>query len=216
MCYVLTRLTCNQPPTDSAVLVLGAITFVWGIICIALTAKQFRGRKGNYTGEGTAAWIPVLLIYLIILGAWTGVTSAYTAFAVQKSWSITAGPGLVEPLSEGVRFALYQVGQTFYSSYVSPFNIQQNFSFSSISVPLATIAPWDTATTLEIANTLPLKYLKYQVLKATVICAWMTLAIVFTATVVHFALPLVLKFFGLTREDKRRKEARQLESQEYS
>ncbi|KDN52342.1 hypothetical protein K437DRAFT_272548 [Tilletiaria anomala UBC 951] len=201
---------------DFAALVIGAITFVWGIICIRLCVGQFKGRRGNYTGEGTKAWLPVTLIYLIILGAWTGITSAYTAYANTRRWSLSPGPAYSTPFSEGVQYALYQIAQSFYSSSAASFYIPDG-GFAALGIQADTISPWNSATTAEQANALVNKYLRNgNFYRALVIVLWLTLATVFTATVVHFFMPIVLKYFGLTREDKRKKEMRGLESRDYA
>ena len=157
---------------------LGAITFVWGIICIALAAKQFKGRKGNYSGEGTALWLPVTLFYLPLLGAWTGVTSAYTAYANTRTWSLSPGPNYQPPLTEGQQYAISRIGQSFYNSNANPISTVD--SFAALGIPGSAIAPWNTATTLEEVNALTLRYLRYQIYKATVIVSHLLFFFSFT------------------------------------
>lgn len=199
---------------DLAVLVMGGVSFVWGAVCIALAAKQFKGRKGNYTGEGTAGWLPVSLIYLLILGAWTGVVSAYTAYSNLRTWSISPGSAYNPPFSQGQQLLLYNIGNAFYTHYPPPLYVPQDFSQTGISA--SQLAPWNETVSTDQVNSKTLRFIRYQFYKAMVIVLWFNLAIVFTATVVHIAMPFVLRCLGWTRRDKRAKEAHQLESTDYN
>ncbi len=198
---------------SSAVLVMGAVSFVWGGICLALAAKQFKGRKGNYTGEGTAAWLPVSLIYLLILGAWTGVVSAYTAYSNLRTWSLSPGSAYNPPFTSSQQLLLYKIGQAFYTHYPPPLDVPADIT--SLGIQASQLAPWDTTTTIAQVNEVTLRYIRYQFYKAMVIVLWFNLAIVFTAAVTHIALPFLLRCLGWTRREKRAKEHHQLESADY-
>lgn len=67
-----------------AVLIISAIAFCFSGFGMLQGCKQFKGRKGDYTGRGTSAFHLVGLGLLVLSGAFVGVASAYTAYSVNK------------------------------------------------------------------------------------------------------------------------------------
>lgn len=78
-------------------LIIGAVQFAFSGVCLVLSCEQLKKRRGEKSGKGTAGWLIVGLIQLTLLGAWTGLTAAYTAYSVQKYYSFTEGPAYAEP-----------------------------------------------------------------------------------------------------------------------
>lgn len=74
-----------------------------------MACEQFKGRRGEYSGKGTGAWLVVGLVQFVLLGAWTGVVSAYTAYAVMKHYYFTEGPNYVEPFNQNMAVYLRQI-----------------------------------------------------------------------------------------------------------
>lgn len=81
-------------------LIIGAIQFAFSGFALLMACEQFKGRRGEYSGKGTGAWLVVGLVQFVLLGAWTGVVAAYTAYAVMKMYSFTPGSGFAEPFDK--------------------------------------------------------------------------------------------------------------------
>jgi len=67
-----------------AVLIISAIAFAFAGFGMVQGCKQFKGRRGDYTGRGTGAFHLIGLGLLVLSGAFVGVASAYTAYSVNK------------------------------------------------------------------------------------------------------------------------------------
>lgn len=183
---------------------IGAISFVWGIISFLLGAAQFKGRKGSYTGKGTALWGPVSLMYFIFLILWFALTVAYTYYAVNQTWSLTAS-GVSEPLSGPTQFLCYQIAQSFRQGTAQPLFVPE--SLEQLGIAAVTLGPWGQVTTIDQVNDLAGKYKNILFYRAELICTWFALATVFCTLCVHVALPMLLKTLGWTRQEKRLRES---------
>jgi len=72
-------------------LIVGCISFAFIGVFLFLSCGQFKGKRGEYSGKGTGAWLFVGLVLLTLSGAWTGAVSAMTAWAVKYSYTFTRG-----------------------------------------------------------------------------------------------------------------------------
>lgn len=188
----------------SAWVVIGAFTFVWGLVGTFLSVQQFKGRKGSYTGKGTSLWATSGIIYLVMTALWLGVTAAYTYYAVNQSYTLQGEADLQEPLSEPLRFLTYQIAQSFWTGYADALFVPT--SLSQLGISTVTLGPWGTATSLSQVNDLAGKYKSIHFYRAELICCWFGLATVFTAFAVHVLMPITLRTLGWTRSEKKLRE----------
>jgi len=192
-------------PVDIAMLIVGAISFAFALVGIALSCGQFKGRRGEYSGKGSGAWLVVGFVLLLLSGAWTGVASAYTAYSVQKMFSFSRGPAYSEPFTIAQKLYLRNI-----ASYVARQTTQElNFSSASQFVDESYLGEWGQVNTIDQANALLGKtnYLHYIFsYKAAVAVSWVMLGSTFFTMVVHFALPWLWKCLGFVREPEKKKD----------
>lgn len=187
----------------TATMIVAAITFAVGNLAAFLGCTQFPKRRGERTGKGTYGYILVGLVELTLSGALTGIASAYTAYAVQKHPSFSRGPNYSEPFTDSQKVFL----RSLYSQFA---NGQLSNTPTTTTQSLAALGPWANINNLDQANAFLAqnRYLNYTTYRVTTAIAWITLGTTFFVTVVHFALPIVLKFFGMTRPPKGEEPAR--------
>jgi hypothetical protein len=192
--------TTNMLQVDLAMLIIGCVQFAFSGFALLMCCEQFKKRRGEYSGKGSGAWLVVGLGQFVLLGAWTGVVAAYTAYAVMKQYSFTEGPSYVEPFDQLHAVYLRQIAkyiqsQTSGSLKIGEPNGATNFGFS--------LGQWDI-TTLAQANAVvhETRYLDNFTWKAATAVGWFELGTTFLVTVVHFALPFVWRYFGLVRQPR--------------
>lgn len=187
---------------DLLLLIASAVTFFVALVGLALAARQFPKRRGEYSGKGTSAWLLVGLVFLLLSGLWAGTAAAYTAYAVKYTWSFSAGSGFAQPFTLTQKAYLRAVSQKLVSGETGgSLNVLQSAS-GATGVTDAYLGEWNVDT-LDQANAVPSRYLDYSTKwKAAVIISWFELGTVFLTMVVHFALPFVWKWLGLIRERK--------------
>lgn len=168
-------------------LIVGAIQFAFSGFALLQACEQFKGRRGEYSGKGTGLWLIVGLGQFTLLGAWTGVVTAYTGIAVTRMYQYTPGPNFNQPFDQLRAVYLRQIDffinqQTSESLYIGQEGGLTNFGFS--------LGKWDI-TTLDQANAVlrERRYLNIFSWKAAVAVGWFELGTTFLVTVVHFALP---------------------------
>ncbi|PWZ03861.1 hypothetical protein BCV70DRAFT_24641 [Testicularia cyperi] len=180
-----------------ATMIISAIGFAFGNIAAFLACLQFPKRRGERTGKGTFGYILVGLVELVLSGAYLGIASAYTAYAVNRHPSFSRGPSYQEPFTDSQKIFLR-------SLYLQFANNQLSNTPTSTTQSLAAYGPWATIDNIEQANAFLAenRYLNYTLYRVTTAIAWVTLATTFFVMAVHFALPLVLKALGMTRPPK--------------
>lgn len=182
---------------DYALLVVAAVQFAFVILAMLLSCEQLKKRRGEYSGKGTKGWLFVGLVQFVLLGAWTGVVAAYTAYAKMKYFRFTAGSAYSEPFTQQQQLYLRQI--EYYIRTQSTGSLRVNL------VPGFSLGNWSNVFTLDQANALlaSQNYLDIVSYRATVAVGWFSLGTVFLVTVVHFALPFAWRYFGLLREPKK-------------
>lgn len=180
-----------------AAMIVSAVGFAFGNLAAFLACIQFPKRRGERTGKGTYGYILVGLVELVLSGAFLGIASAYTAYAVNKHPSFSAGPSFSEPFTDGQKTFLYSIYFMFKSG-------QNGNPATSTTQSITALGPWADINTLAQANAFLAqnRYLNYKHYRVTTAISWVTLATVFFVMAVHFALPLVLKALGMTRPPK--------------
>ncbi|PWN53504.1 hypothetical protein IE53DRAFT_383981 [Violaceomyces palustris] len=186
---------------DLALLIISAITFAFSILSLFLACAQFPKRRGEYTGKGTYGYFLVGFVLLVLSGAYTGIAGAYTAYAVQKKLSFSPGSAYSTPFTTGQ--------QTFLRSLVFQFSAKQSTTTpTSTTQSSAALGVWSQVTNIDQLNAQVTRYLDYRTYRATVAICWVTLGTVFFVMVVHFALPFLLKYLGMTRAEEKDAPAR--------
>lgn len=181
---------------DYAMLVIGAVQFVFCLFAMLMSCEQLKKRRGEYSGKGTRGWLLIGLVQFVLLGAWTGIVAAYTAYTVQKSYSFSPGSEYSEPFDQKQRLYLRQIDYYIRSQVTGSLRLN--------NVPDFDLGVWNVQN-LQQANAYlaQTNYLDIFSWRAAVAVGWFELGTVFLVTVVHFALPFVWKYFGLLREPKK-------------
>lgn len=182
---------------DYAIMILGAVQFVFSIFAMLMSCEQLKKRRGEYSGKGTKAWLVVGLVSLLLLGAWTGVVSAYTAFSTMKFYNFTRGPNYSEPFDSKQQLYLRQIDYYIRSQVTGSLRLN--------IVPDFPIGEWSNITTLQQANSYLGKFNYNSIFsyRAAVAVGWFQLGSVFLVTVIHFALPFAWRYLNLLREPKK-------------
>ncbi|PWN22356.1 hypothetical protein BCV69DRAFT_306572 [Microstroma glucosiphilum] len=196
-------------------LIVSALTFFFSAVGLVLAGRQFGGRRGEYTGKGTSAWILMGLIFLLLSGLLAGSAGAVTAFAVTRKPSFSAGSAYSEPFDLSQQLYLRQIIQDLVKGVPGSLTLMQ--SGGATSVDSSYLGIWDVSTLAE-ANDNIVRYLNESTRwKAEVIVTWFTLGPVFLTMVVHFALPFVWKWLGLIRtESPKTRKKYYYENKQYS
>ncbi|PWN35677.1 uncharacterized protein FA14DRAFT_160722 [Meira miltonrushii] len=187
----------NITNVDYAIMILGAIQFVFSIFAMLMSCEQLKKRRGEYSGKGTKAWLVVGLTSLLLLGAWTGVVSAYTAFSTIKFYKFTQGPNYSEPFNTEQQLYLRQINYFIQAQITS--------SLKLVNIPGFPLGEWSNIYTIQEANAY-LNTFNYNSIfsyRAAVAVGWFQLGSVFLVTVVHFALPFAWRYLNLLREPKK-------------
>lgn len=177
----------NMLQVDLALLIIGCVQFAFSGFALLQCCEQFKKRRGEYSGKGSAMWLVVGLVQFVLLGAWAGVVPAYTAIAKIKQYSFTEGPAYAEPFDQLHAVYLRQIARFIQQQTTSNLMIgveggATDFGFS--------LGQWDINTLAE-ANAIVHKsrYLNNFTWKAATAVGWFELGTAFLVTVVHFALP---------------------------
>lgn len=109
--------------------------------------------------QGTGAWLIMGLLLLAESGLWAGTAAAYTAFAVMKKFSFSAGPSYSEPFTVEQQAYLRSIYQQLTTGVTGPLTVLT--SPGATGIDGAFLGPWGMAENLAQANAIIQRYLDY-------------------------------------------------------